>query len=57
MVPAGAGFFRRLGFRTQTEIDQERFALKALRCDFKKLTKAKEGDGQMAARRALEATS
>jgi hypothetical protein len=26
--------FRRLGFRTQTEIDEERYALKALRGDF-----------------------
>ena len=26
--------FRRLGFRTQTEIDRERYALKALRGDF-----------------------
>ena len=28
---------RRLGFRTQTEIDQERYALKLLRGDFKEL--------------------
>jgi hypothetical protein len=33
--------FRRLGIRTQTEIDLERFALKALRGDFKKI----KGDG------------
>src|SRR5438045_1111766 len=29
--------FRRLGFRTQSEIDQERYALKALRGDFRSL--------------------
>ncbi len=29
--------FRRLGFRTQSEIEQERYALKALRGDFKGL--------------------
>src|SRR3569623_464655 len=33
--------FRRLGFRTQTEIDYERYALKALRGDFRHLP----GDG------------
>lgn len=35
--------FRRLGFRTQTEIEQERYALKALRGDFRDLP---TGDGQ-----------
>jgi hypothetical protein len=30
--------FRRLGFRTQPEIEQERFALKALRGDFAQLS-------------------
>jgi hypothetical protein len=40
------GIFRRLGFRTQTEIEQERFALKALRGDFQNL---KGGGGQDAA--------
>ena len=29
--------FRRLGFRTQTEIDHERYALKSLRGDFRNL--------------------
>jgi hypothetical protein len=29
--------FRRLGFRTQTEIEQERYALKLLRGDFKEV--------------------
>ena len=32
--------FRRLGFRTQSEIDHERYALKALRGDFRNLPKA-----------------
>lgn len=41
--------FRRLGVRTNTEIDQERFALKALRGDFKNT----RGDGEAA--NALEA--
>lgn len=30
--------FRRLGFRTQSEIDYERYALKLLRGDFRRLT-------------------
>ncbi len=30
--------FRRLGFRTQSEIDEERFALKLLRGDFRNLS-------------------
>jgi len=34
--------FRRLGFRTQSEIDYERYALKSLRGDFRHLT-ASEG--------------
>jgi hypothetical protein len=34
--------FRRLGVRTSTEIDQERYALKAIRGDFKKLPTAKQ---------------
>lgn len=45
---------RRLGFRTQTEIDQERYALKALRGDFRELD-ALHGDPVHAARRAIEA--
>lgn len=32
--------FRRLGFRTQAEIERERYALKALRGDFDKVTEA-----------------
>jgi hypothetical protein len=35
--------FRRLGFRTQTEIEQERYALKALRGDFRGLPTEYEG--------------
>lgn len=34
--------FRRLGFRTQTEIEAERYALKALRGDFKHIEPVKE---------------
>lgn len=32
--------FRRLGFRTQAEIERERYALKALRGDFEKVTES-----------------
>jgi hypothetical protein len=32
--------FRRLGFRTRREIDEERYALKALRGDFREATEA-----------------
>jgi hypothetical protein len=42
---------RRLGIRTQTEIDHERYALKALRGDFKKL----KGDGNDRPAEALRA--
>lgn len=40
--------FRRLGFRTQPEIDYERYALKALRGDFRNLRAAVGGDGASA---------
>ena len=43
--------FRRLGVRTQSEIDEERYALKALRGDF---TGIERGEGT-ASLRALEA--
>lgn len=43
--------FRRMGVRTQTEIDHERYALKALRGDFREVS---GGDG-VAPGRALEA--
>ena len=39
--------FRRLGFRTQPEIDYERYALKSLRGDFRNLPTS-EGDGASA---------
>ena len=45
--------FRRLGVRTQSEIDQERYALKSLRGDFRNLPTS-EGDGASAGR-TLEA--
>jgi hypothetical protein len=45
--------FRRLGFRTQSEIDSERYALKTLRGDFRNLPTS-EGDGAGAGR-TLEA--
>ncbi|MCE9525193.1 MAG: hypothetical protein K8R36_03970 [Planctomycetales bacterium] len=46
-------FFRRLGVRTATEIDEERFALKALRGDFRGLPA--EIDNERGARRAITA--
>lgn len=46
--------FRRLGFRTQTEIDEEKHALKALRGDFKNI--GKRGAGVVEADGALEAS-
>lgn len=46
--------FRRLGFRTATEIDHERYALKTLRGDFGNLPAAESGDGA-SAERTLEA--
>lgn len=44
------GVFRRLGFRTQSEIEEERYALKALRGDFHNLKGG--GDSAAAAERA-----
>lgn len=47
--------FRRLGVRTQSEIDEEKHALKALRGDFKRIgtsgAKAAEADGALEAAR------
>ncbi len=43
--------FRRLGFRTQSEIEKERYALKVLRGDFRTV----EGDGPRNAARAADA--
>lgn len=48
--------FRRLGVRTQGEIEQERYALKALRGDFAGTGEAAEGRGN-GARQAMEAVS
>jgi hypothetical protein len=45
---------RRLGVRTETEINQERYALKAIRRDFADLPKS-EGDSQTQAAQLLEA--
>ena len=45
--------FRRLGFRTQTEIDYERYALKALRGDFRDLPTVAQGSDQAAAHELL----
>ena len=48
--------FRRYGVRTQTEIDYERYALKALRGDFRHLPA--EGEARdLAAERALQAAT
>ena len=47
--------FRRLGVRTQTEIDEERYALKALRGDFRNVTSPAGQDRQQSARQALAA--
>jgi len=46
--------FRRLGFRTASEIAHERYALKALRGDFRNFDR-EVGDGRADARRAVEA--
>lgn len=45
---------RRLGIRTETEINQERFALKVLRRDFDGFPKP-EGESQMQAQELLQA--
>ena len=44
--------FRRMGFRTATEIDTERYALKAMRGDFDEI---KSHGGRMAPQEALDA--
>lgn len=46
--------FRRMGIRTQSEIDYERYALKALRGDFNEIQKA-DGKAKSAANNALRA--
>lgn len=45
--------FRRLGFRTSAEIDYERYALKAIRGDFRELSNGNERDAKTA--RVLDA--
>src|SRR6476620_1837511 len=47
--------FRRLGVRTASEIDHERYALKALRSDFADITDQKRDGPQKIADRALRA--
>ena len=47
--------FRRIGFRTASEIDYERYALKALRGDFADITDQKRDGPQKIADRALRA--
>jgi hypothetical protein len=44
-------FFRRMGFRTATEIDHERYALKALRGDFRHVAPDSPSDALVAVRR------
>lgn len=46
--------FRRLGFRTQTEIDEEKYALKALRGDFRGLSQVEGTRAEGRAEKALE---
>jgi hypothetical protein len=46
--------FRRWGFRTASEIDYERYALKALRGDFRSLPSS---GGEFGAKKAVEATT
>ena len=48
--------FRRLGIRTQAEIERERYALKAIRGDFENVSQH-HSDGRAAAREALESAS
>ena len=47
--------FRRLGLRTASEIDYERYALKALRGDFAEISDQKRGGPQKVADQALRA--
>ena len=49
--------FRRYGVRTQTEIDYERYALKALRGDFRQLPLNGSTQDSVAADRALQAAT
>jgi hypothetical protein len=47
--------FRRLGFRTASEIDYERYALKALRGDFAEISRERSRGPQKIADKALRA--
>ncbi len=47
--------FRRLGLRTQTEIDYERYALKALRGDFQGVAQQGDSRDRASARHTVEA--
>jgi len=47
--------FRRLGLRTQTEIDYERYALKALRGDFQGVAQQSDSRDRASARHTVEA--
>lgn len=47
--------FRRYGFRTQSEIEQERYALKALRGDFRHMRQDESGQEPVRAEQALQA--
>lgn len=47
--------FRRLGVRTATEIDHERYALKILRGDFQRLPTSTDGDSRAAIGPIVEA--
>ncbi len=47
--------FRRLGYRTASEIDHERYALKALRGDFRGLPTEANGGGPAHAQQILQA--
>lgn len=49
--------FRRYGYRTQTEIEQERYALKAIRGDFKQVRDGAAGRGPARADHALQAVN
>lgn len=49
--------FRRYGYRTQTGINQERYALKALRGDFEQVRDGSGGRGPVHADQALQAVN
>jgi hypothetical protein len=51
------GLFRRLGVRTRTEIERERYALKALRGDFDRLGQTRQQGPEARATAALAAAS